>query len=377
MKILMLNYEFPPLGGGTGNANYYLLKEFAKAKSLSVDLVTSSATNRFEVDKFSKNINIFKLNVHKKDIHFWKTAEIVRWISKAFFYSKKLVLDNKYDVCHCWSGWPSGVLGFLFRKKVPYIVSLRGSDVPGYNPRLQELDRFFFRPLSRIVWAKADIVTANSEGLKELALKTMPADIDVIYNSVDIQEFKPKRKNIGKSIRLISTGRLIKRKGYDCLIKAMVGLNHCELLLIGKGDQEKNLKKLARDLKVNVIFKGYIAHQQIPAELRNSDIFVLPSLNEGMSNSLLEAMACGLPIITTDTGGSKELIDNNGIVVPKQSVAALRDAIIQIQPLIEEYGRQSRRRVENMSWHHISVQYMEKYRDIPKSNFPKIHGGAE
>lgn len=65
-RILMLNYEFPPLGGGAANANYYLLKEFSKIKDLKIDLVTCSANNKFEIEDFSKNINVHKLAIKKK-----------------------------------------------------------------------------------------------------------------------------------------------------------------------------------------------------------------------------------------------------------------------------------------------------------------------
>ena len=192
MKILMLNYEFPPIGGGAGNACYYMLKEFAKMKDIEIDLITSS-DGKYKEEKFSRNIRIFKLDVDKKGIHYWKMAEIVRWTRKAYKLSKKLVQENNYDACHCWFGWPSGWIGYKLRKKVPYIVALRGSDVPGYNPRLKFLDNILFSSISKKVWENARKVITNSSGLKELALKTKPDQhIDIIYNGVDTDEFKPK-----------------------------------------------------------------------------------------------------------------------------------------------------------------------------------------
>src|SRR3989344_3042098 len=186
LRILMLNYEFPPLGGGAGNANYYLLKEFAKKKNVHIDLVTSSANNKFETEHFSSNIKIFKLNVNKKDIHYWKMNEIIRWTKKAYKFSKELINKNEYDLCHCWTGWPAGIIGYKLRKQVPYIIALRGSDVPGYSSRLKILDKIVFSSLSKLVWKNAKFVITNSEGLKKLALKTFNTKIDVIYNGVDV-----------------------------------------------------------------------------------------------------------------------------------------------------------------------------------------------
>ncbi|MDL1964023.1 MAG: glycosyltransferase family 4 protein, partial [Deltaproteobacteria bacterium] len=110
-------------------------------------------------------------------------------------------------------------------------------------------------------------------------------------------------------------------KGIRFLIEAVGRLKNdpVELTLIGDGNCEEELKELAKDLGVSdrVMFKGYVNHDSIGEIYRKSDLFVLPSQNEGMSNALLEAMASGLSVIVTDTGGTTELLDGNGVVVPK------------------------------------------------------------
>lgn len=369
MKILMLNYEFPPLGGGAANANYYLFKEFSKNKDLKIDLVTSSQ-NTFKIEKFSDNITIHKLDVGKKSLHYWTMPEILKWTFKTYQYSKKLVKKKEYDICHCWTGWPSGIIGYGFRKKLPYILALRGSDVPGYNIRLKNLDKFIFSPISKRIWSKAKKVTTNSEGLKKLALKVYERDIEVIYNGVDVNEFVPGknlfRKNFHKKdkIRLISTGRLIERKGYHFLIEALAGLkNKFELVLIGEGDMLNELKENAEKFNVDVTFKGRIDHCKIVKELQNGDLFILPSLNEGMSNSVLEAMACGLPIIVTDVGGSKELVKGNGFIVQKENVGNLKKVLFKIDKKeLVNMGKKSRQMVEErMSWKNMAERYLEVY----------------
>jgi len=364
LKILMLNYEFPPLGGGAANANFYLLKEFSKIKNLEIDLITSSANNKYEEEQFSKNIKVYKLNVHKKDLQYWKMKEILSWSMQAYKLSKKLIKENDYDLCHCWFGWPSGIIGYLNRKKIPYIVALRGSDVPGYNVRLEKLDNFIFKPISKKVWSNAKEVIANSQGLKELANKTLNCDIKVIYNGIDTNEFKPVKKKKSSIIRLISTGRLIKRKGYDYLIKALSGLEGFSLTLIGDGDEKENLKKLARKEKAKINFKGTLIHKKIVRELRQADIFVLPSLNEGMSNSILEAMATGLPIITTDVGGSKELIKENGFIIKQKSTESIKTTLLKYKTnkkLITKQEKQSRKLAEKMSWKNTAEDYLGVY----------------
>jgi len=164
-------------------------------------------------------------------------------------------------------------------------------------------------------------------------------------------------------LTLISTGRLIERKGYQYLIPALKGLD-VKLQLIGDGNLTKELKEIAKQNKVNVEFIGKKSHKEIISYLQRADIFILPSLNEGMSNSILEAMATGLPIITTDTGGSKELIKDNGFIVEKASSEELRKAIenyLKNTKLIKIHETKSRSQAKSMSWDKVAKEYFKEY----------------
>lgn len=360
----MLNYEFPPLGGGAGNATYYLLKQFSNYKDLEIDLVTSS-TGNYKKEQFSKNINIHYLDINKKEnIHFQTNKDLLTYSWKAKKYSEELIKNKKYDLAHAFFGIPCGYIAM--KLGLPYIVSLRGSDVPFYNSRFKYLDKFVFKNLSKKIWNRAGKVIANSSDLKNLALESSPLQkIDVIYNGIDINEFIPLNKRIENSkLKFISTGRLTKRKGYDNLIKTFRNLKDYELTLIGEGDEEIHLKNLAVEYKVNVQFLGKQPHDKISAYLQEADIFVLPSINEGMSNSILEAMSCGLPIITTDTGGAKEIIKKNGYIVEKgheESLGKALQAYLSNKTLLKEHSIESRKLAESMSWEKIARKYFDEY----------------
>ena len=365
MRILVLNYEFPPLGGGAGNATYYLLKEFSKYKDLEIDLVTSS-TDKFKTQKFSKNITIHFLDINKKrkSLHYQSNKDLLTYFWKAYKYSKKLMKSKSFDLCHAFFGIPCGYIAM--KLKVPYIVSLRGSDVPFYNKRFYWMDKLFFGSLSKKIWENARLVIANSQGLKQLALKNSPNQkIEVIPNGIDTTEFKPlMSRRSRKNLRLISTGRLIERKGYSYLIDALKGIDNVELILVGDGNLREDLENKVIKNKVNVKFLGKKSHKEISNLLRTSDVFVLPSLNEGMSNSVLEAMASGLPIITTDTGGSEELIKGNGFIVRKSSSEQLRQTINKFLislSLVKSMGNISRKIAEKMSWKNVADDYKRAY----------------
>ena len=380
MRILILNYEFPPLGGGAGNATQYLLREFAKRPDFSFDLVTSSA-DAFRIEQYASNIMIHFLDIGKKgNLHYQRNKDLLKYSWKAYWYCKKLIKARRQvsdvrgqlsnvTLVHAFFGIPCGYIAM--KLGLPYIVSLRGSDVPFYNRRFYWLDKLIFRRLSRRIWRRAKAVIANSEGLKELALKTAPVQvISIIPNGVDVQQFCPAnsghRKSLGTYdvLNIISTGRLIERKGYAYLLLALEGLHNVELMLIGDGPLRGELERMAREKRVKVNFAGTVAHGAVIGYLQNADVFVLPSLNEGMSNAILEAMACGLPIIATDTGGSAELVQGNGFIVPRADSGALRKVIMgymQHPDLAIKHGVSSRKRAEGMSWQTSAEEYQKIY----------------
>ncbi len=366
-KILVLNYEFPPLGGGAGNATKYILNEFAKFPDIQVDLVTSSV-HVFHIEQVAPNIRIHFLDIAKKgNIHFQSLRDLLVYSWKAYWYTRKLKKDASFDLCHAFFGIPCGFVALCLG--LPYIVSLRGSDVPFYNKRFYWLDKLFFKRLSKFIWSRASSVVANSSGLRDLALESVPDQyVSIIPNGIDIDGFSPRLEKVHNPVlTLISTGRLIERKGYMYLIEALRGLPSVELVLVGDGPLREALSDHATAHSVSVKFMGSVMHDDIPRILRDADVFILPSLNEGMSNAVLEAMASGLPIITTDTGGAAELVIENGYVVPKAHPLALQDAVVTYlnnRHLVIQHGAHSRRHAERMSWKAVAKQYHDLYRQI-------------
>lgn len=364
MKILMLNYEYPPLGGGAANANKYILKEMSK-RGIQVDLVTSSRDS-YKEEKSLENVRVIRLDVGKKELCHWSQVEIIKYTLRGLLKSWKLNKENDYDLIHAWFGIPCGLMAKMLRK--PYIVALRGSDVPGYNSRFYWQYKLL-KPVIKSVWNSSEHVIPNSEGLEELAKKTSDVEMKVIPNGVCTDEFIPDYSNDG-DLRILTVTRLVERKRVQDLIKSLKGLD-AELIVIGEGHKRDDLEKLAKDLDVEgkVSFKGYIQHDELPEYYSSADVFILPSLNEGMSNTVLEALASGLPIIVTQTGGTEELVDGNGFVVDKKSPEQINNALKTYrddQKLLEVHGKASRNIAEDMSWKNVADQYIEIYCEAEK-----------
>ena len=376
MNVLMMNIEFPPLGGGAANACYHMLREFAE-KDVRMDLVTSNIEDRFEEVRFSKGIRVFKLPIKRKNIHVWRNSEVIRFTVLARRCIKRLMKERQYHVIHAFFGVPSGwvVKGL----GVPYIVSLRGTDVPGYNLRYRN-EYMLLAPIVRSVWSNAAFVVANSSGLKDLALQFMPGQrIEVIENGVDMGPFTPSGLD-GKGLSVLCVSRLVERKGIRYLIEAMKRLRgkDISLTIIGEGDQMVSLKELVKKdrLEGTVDLLGYKEYGELPGYYGDSDVFVLPSLNEGMSNTVLEAMASGLAIVTTDTGGTKELIDGNGIVVEKRDPVAIAKALEGLykdRKALKAMGDRSLEIASNMTWGSVTDRYLTLY-EKAKARGTRRHG---
>lgn len=373
-SILILNYEYPPLGGGAANATYYLLRELAKQHEFSIELVTSS-TDSFKIEQLAPHVRVHKLDIGKSgNIHYQSMKDLLMYAWKAYWYSKKLIRKHPIDGIHAFFGIPCGLVALLLRRQ--YIVSLRGSDVPFYNERFALLDKMLFARLSKHIWRKATAVIANSQQLKELALQTAPQqEIAVVYNGVDTEEFTPPSLRSTNELTLISTSRLIARKGIHLLVDATIELlnqgNELRLIIVGSGDMEDELRKrvIESGHTKKIEFLGAVDHSTLPLWYKKADVFVLPSQNEGMSNSMLEAMASGLAIIATNTGGTQELLTaGNSITIEQPTadgIAKAIQAMLHAPERLPAMQEASRTKAIQLSWSAMAEAYLEAYSHFP------------
>ncbi len=237
-------------------------------------------------------------------------------------------------------GYAAGLLGRWLGK--PVTITLRGTEVR--HAQSPAMRRRLCRALQR-----ATHVFAVSGSLARLAvaLGTAPEKVTVVGNGVDLEMFRPlpraearARLGIPADARvLITVGGLCERKGFHRVIEHLPALRGefpgLLYLVVGgaspEGDWRERLAAQARELQVTdcVRFLGAMAQEELALPLSAADVFVLASSNEGWANVLLEAMACGLPVVATDVGGSAEVVcrPELGSVVPFGQPAALHGAL--------------------------------------------------
>ncbi len=374
MNILILNYEFPPLGGGAGNATKNISKELVKLGHQVIVITTwfKDLPDEENVDGY-KVIRLHSKRARKDRSN---TLEMLHYVILAKRYTKRLVLVNKPDHIISFFALPTGLVAWYLNKKfkIPYTLSLRGGDVPGFLPKNLKRLHMLTMPFTNMIWKKAAHIVANSIGLKQLAEKTAShfnKKVECIPNGVDTDIFKP-NQNQGKSnnFEVLFVGRLTEQKGATYLLKALAKMSgdklevvntiHCTI--IGDGPLRKTLESEAAELGIadRVSFIGWVDRDELPKYYQSSDVFVLPTSEEGMPNVVLEAMASGLPIITTNVAGNEELVHNsqNGILI--NNLRELSTAILELcndRDKAGRYGQESRKLALQMGWNKIAEEY--------------------
>lgn len=377
MKILILNYEYPPFGGGAGHCTYFLAEKLVQY-GIKVDILTSRYGKSDQKFKAS-GPRVFKVPILRKGVHHCGLRGALSYILLSSLKIRSLIRKNRYDLIHCFFCLPTGLLFYVIRdfKDIPKVISLRGSDVPNYDPYNLSLKIFHFilRPFSIDIIRNANKVVANSHFLKKLAVKHLKRqDITDIPNGVDTDFFKPNfdRKTESNSTELLCVSRLIERKGIEDIIKAMVYFKNADvnLRIIGSGSSENEIRKLIDDNNLAHMIKllGYIPQSDLPPYYNSSDIFVLPSLTESGGQAFLEAMSCGLPVVSSTAGGIPEYVYHgyNGLLVSPGDVEGLYMALkklIEDKKLRGIMGRNSREKIlSHNSWETITDRYLEVYR---------------
>jgi len=361
LHILVLNYEFPPLGGGGASVCYNLSRELVRLGH-RVDIITMGfrGLEKFEV---IEGIRVYRVPCLRRRAEICHTYEMISYCIMALPLAIRMAKRNGYAVNHTHFILPTGLISYLLRKIVglPYIITSHGSDVPGYNPDRFKIQHRILKPLWRLIVKNSEAIVSPSKSLEALILKSYRGrPVEVIPNAVDISAFRPKPKR--RNILMVS--RLLRRKGFQFVIEALAGIKtDFTTIIVGDGPYAKALKKLAHERGVDVRFMGWLDNKS--AKLRElyetSSIFVLPSEIENFSIALIEAMASGMAIIASNAGGCPEIVGDSALLVNPRDVDGIRRRLIRLmenESLVKELGRSARKRVEeNFTWPVVAREY--------------------
>jgi glycosyltransferase involved in cell wall biosynthesis len=284
------------------------------------------------------------------------------------------LLDSgfRFQVIDAYYLYPDGVAAVVLarRFKVPVVLTAYGSDInvlPHYSI-----------PRRLILWAanSADAITTVSHALSDECTKIgMPkGKIRVILNGVDLNLFRPPldRPALRAELQLtdptlLAVGNLVKLKGHELMLRALTLSPGIKLLIVGTGPEERTLMRQARRLGVSdrVKFLGYVDQLRLPRYYGAADALLHTSTSEGIPNVILEAMACGTPVIATDVGGVSEVVSDApaGLLIHRHQPEAVAEAIREMLTASVDRGA-VREYITRFSWSLTASRHLQVLHDV-------------
>jgi glycosyltransferase involved in cell wall biosynthesis len=305
----------------------------------------------------------------------------------AFMTFKLLMIIRKYDIDVVNPHWaiPGGFCAALTKSihKKPILLTLYGVDVfPIEYGKFGYLKAFIAYSIN-----KSDKVVGISDTTCEVGKEISGReDIEILPDGIDTERFNPningneirEKYDLNDYFMIFSSGRMVERKGFRYLIEALPhvleGFSNTKLIIGGDGPERENLENLVATLglRENVIFPGFIPHEDFPKYMKACDVFILPAIidsigdTEGSATIMLETMACGTPVVGTKVGGIPYAIKNGmgGFLVEQKNAKQLANKIVMLikdEELREKMSKVGRKYVEEkFSWTEIA----EKYKNI-------------
>lgn len=368
-KILIFSLAYSPLWGGAELA----VKEITdRIGDCEFDMVTK----KFRKDSLKKerigNINVYRINSSKLFFPFI-----------AYFKARRLHKKNNYNIIWSIMANRASFAALFFKlnfPKIKFLLTLQEGDPFEYIEKRAGVIWPFIKFLFRKIFTKADYIQCISNYLADWA-KRMGAKcpIEVIPNGVSLEIYKScdreiyTQKEKRKETTIITTSRLVPKNGIADLIdatKILIDRGHkIKTLILGAGPLEKNLKFKIKNLSADrqdlklqnkILLLGHVAQEKIPEYLMSADIFVRPSLSEGLGTSFLEAMAAGLPVVATPVGGILDFVkhEETGLFAESnnpQSVAEQIELLIKDEKLKNHIINNGKKLIfENYNWNIIA-----------------------
>lgn len=337
MKIALLSEKYTPDLGGLAISTGRLGELLASAgHHVRLFAPTGSLPPAMRQTQRPGGVHVTRFGAHKR-----VDDTLVDWF-------ELLVEEHKrepFDAIHAYFLPMAGFVGAYAGKYlgVPSVVSIRGNDI----------ERAAFDPsrFSHVMYAlqNAAAVTTNASVLAKKAQAFVERDIHLIPNGIDIERFKPMERNeaLAEMLKVESqwskvigfVGELREKKGMAVLLSGYAQLTKnmpVSLLIVGEvreGEDKKFFEEFQNaDPQLPIIVTGQVPHNDLPAYYSLMDVFVHPSLRDGMPNALLEAMACEKPVVATPVGGALDVIEDgkNGMLANVNDASDLAEKVREL-----------------------------------------------
>ncbi len=319
LRILILNYEYPPIGGGGG----VISKAIAQGLLCNGHTATVVTTwfEGLSGNEREQGVDIFRLKAKRQSLFKSNPIEMLSWIKECKKFLPTLMTTREFDLCLANFALPGGEVALFLKRKynLPFFILSHGHDIPWVKPyrQLAPLHLVAYRRLKKICNESEKNFVQSAAMLQNINKFLGPLNTSkniIIPNGIEIkciQERLPTKKRL----RVIFVGRLVPQKDPGTLLKAIKKINddqiHFCLDIYGDGllrtKLERYVKKKMPSARIN--FHGKVSRNKMLQAYRSADLMIAPSISEGMSISIMEAISWGIYVITTRVSGNEEVIE--------------------------------------------------------------------
>lgn len=324
MKILVLNYEFPPVGGGGGRASADLSQALA-ARGHDIQVLTTWVPGLEKSESF-EGFEIRRVRSGRRSPFRASFLSMAGYLVSALIPGLRIIREWKPDIIHAHFAVPTGALAYALFKltRTPYILTAHLGDVPGGVPeKTEQWFRFFF-PMTSMIWTTSRAVIAVSEYTRDLALQHYPVEISVIPNGVDLNSVDPGSIEVNHPPRILFAGRFMVQKDPVGIVRTLAGIRKLqwECMMLGDGPLRGEIEGAITEVGLSdrIHLKGWVKPEEVLEWMRKSDLLFMPSRSEGLSVVGVQALAMGLAIVAGRVGGFTDLVaegENGWLYTPE------------------------------------------------------------
>lgn len=365
MKVLVLNYEYPPLGGGAAPVSRDLAIALA-TKGHKVTVVTMGYQNLPDYEEPQDNLSIYRLKCLRGSKSSCNPIEQFSYLlSLQAFMKKHKELQNS-DVCHSHFVIPTGEGARRVCKKygIPYYITAHGSDVEGHNTKISMriMHRFLRSGWRKIVRESQGVISPSQYLLDRMKSNYPLGKYFLIPNGIDYGTYE-KLSHSNKQKTILIMGRLQKFKNVQSIIRALkeVEMSDWKVIILGDGPYRQDLERMVQELQLQDIiqFKGWIDNKS-PEQLKiigESSIYISASRFENCPMSVVEVVVAGNYPILSDIPAHRQLLSEDRFYFDVDNIDELRKKIRNIMDIVEAGNELMIPTMEKFGWERISKEY--------------------
>lgn len=373
MRILVITYEYPPIGGGGGMAAQEISRELAR-RGHEVQVLTAHFQGLPSREE-TEGVLVIRLRSLRRSAYKANLSAMFGYVLAGSFAGLAHIRRWRPDIIHVHFAVPSGPVGWLLNRlgSIPYVLTAHLGDVPGGVP--EKTGRWFrwIYPFTPPIWKAAFQVVAVSEYTRSLALKHYPVEIQVIPNAANLQMLDPTPIMVQSPPRVVFAGRFMQQKNPVQFVQILAELQDLEwdCVMMGDGPLRSQVEQEIERAGLGSRFSlpGWVTPDLVIQHFKSADILLMPSSSEGLPVVGVQALALGLAIVASRIGGFIDLVENdqNGYLIESGDTSgfelALRKLLSNPQKLLE-FRLSSRQKAQDFDIQSVATAYEQIFQRL-------------